>query len=50
MKIKVDNRLIAVEFGRAIPRPDQVRYYYQLAVYDDWSERGAVFSLELGSV
>lgn len=35
MKIKVDNLLVAVEFGRATPRPDQVRYYYQLAGYDD---------------
>lgn len=35
MKIKGDNVLHAVEFGRATPRPDSHRWYYQVVGYDD---------------
>ena len=32
MKVKVDP-VLAVEFGRATPRPNQVRYYYVIGNY-----------------
>jgi hypothetical protein len=35
VKIKGDNVLHAVEFGRATPRPDSHRWYYQVVGYDD---------------
>lgn len=35
MKVKVDNRLLALEFGRQSVQTDQVRYYYQLAGFED---------------
>lgn len=34
MKIKIDP-ILAVEFGRAVPRSDQVRYYYVIGNYPD---------------
>lgn len=35
MKVKGDNILHVVEFGRATPRTDSHRWYYQVIGYDD---------------